>query len=73
MSCARIEHGFVCNMGRSFRLSLADGTRVYMAWHNYLGPIFFKDRDQNREIVEWFDNELICDALDWFIERGRRA
>ena len=44
-----------------------------MAWHNYLGPSFFRDRAERREIEDWFDNPLICDALGWFCERSYRA
>lgn len=72
MTCIRIEHGFVCG-SPSFRLPLANGTRVFMAWHNYLGPSFFRDRAERREIEDWFDNPLICDALGWFCERSYRA
>ena len=50
-----------------------DGTRVYMDWHDYLGSIFFKDNNCTREIVDWYDNPLICDALDWFQKRGNKA
>lgn len=72
MTCIRIEHGFVCR-SPFYRLPLADGTRVFMSWHNYLGPMFFRDRDEQREIEDWYENPLICDALDWFCERGNRA
>jgi hypothetical protein len=72
MTCIRIEHGFVC-LSPTYRLRLADGTCVYMSWHNYLGPTFFRDRNEQREIEDWPDNPLICDALDWFCKRGYRA
>lgn len=44
-----------------------------MVWHNYLGPTFYRDRNECREIVDWFDNPLICSALDWFCRRGHRS
>lgn len=72
MTCIKIEHGYVC-VSPFFRLPLADGTRVFMSWHNYLGPMFFRDRDERREIEDWYDNPLICDALEWFTGRGCRA
>lgn len=72
MTCVRIEHGFICR-SPFFRLPLADGTRVFMSWHNYLGPMFFRDRDERREIEDWYDNPRIIEALDWFCARGHRA
>lgn len=72
MTCVRIEHGFICG-SPTYRLPLRDGTRVYMSWHNYLGPIFFRDRAETREIQDWYDNPLIIEALDWFTGRGNKA
>lgn len=72
MTCIRIEHGFICG-SPFFRLPLADGTRVFMSWHNYLGPIFFRDRYERREIENWYENPRIIEALDWFCNRGHRA
>ena len=57
----------------SFRLPLADGTRVYMDWHSYYGPTFYRDRNELRIIHDWYEYPLICDALDWFCERGKKA
>jgi hypothetical protein len=75
VSCTRLRSGgFICQITNGFyRLRLADGTCVFMSWHHYLGPVFFRDRDERREIQDWYDNKLICDQLDWFIERGKRA
>lgn len=74
MSCIISPNMIVCNhtVG-TYRLLLADVTRVYMDWHEYLGPTFFKDRHCIRKIEDWYDNPLICDALDWFQERGNKA
>ena len=72
MTCIRIEHGIVC-LSPLYRLPLADGARVFMAWHDYLGPTFFHDRNEQREIETWYENPLICDALDWFCKSGHRA
>lgn len=75
MSCTRLRSGgFVCVSTSGFyRLRLADGTCVFMSWHHYLGPMFFKDRAERREIIDWYDNPLIEAQLDWFIERGKKA
>lgn len=74
MGCEIYQNMFVCNhTAGTYRLPLADGTRVYRDWHDYLGPIFFKDKMCLREIEDWYNNELICDALDWFQKRGNKA
>lgn len=74
MGCEIYPNLIVCNHTTgTYRLPLADGTRVYMDWHEYLGPIFFKDKQCFREIEYWYNNPLICDALDWFQKRGNKA
>lgn len=72
MTCTRVGNAIICT-SPSFRLRLTDGTCVFMEFHHYCGPMFFKDREQRREIDEWWDNDLICEALDWFLARGRKA
>lgn len=69
MTCIRIPGGFACCYP-DYRLRLNDGGYVFMAWHNYCGPTFYKDKLMTREINKWWDNKLICDALDWFTGRG---
>ena len=56
-----------------YRLRLADGTCVFMEWHQYCGPVFYHDKNEKRPIENWWDNELICDQLDWFCNRGKMA
>jgi hypothetical protein len=72
MTCIRTPNGIMC-VTPFYRLPLEDGSRVYMEWHNYLGPSFFKDKHSTREIIEWYEKPLICRALDWFVDRGERA
>lgn len=58
----------------SYRLRLSDGSYVFMPYHRYLGPMgFYKDKLERREIDKWWDNPLICEALDWFCKRGEKA
>ena len=64
--------GFVC-VSPFYRLRLEDGTCVFMEFHRYCGPTFYRDRATTRDIPEWYDNPLICKALDWFVARGHRA
>ena len=59
--------------GPTYRLRLADGTCVYMNWHNYLGPEFYHDKCEKRPIADWWENKLICDQLNWFCGRGNVA
>jgi len=77
MTCIRIPNGIMC-LSPTFRLPLADGTHVYMEWHNYCGPTFFADKACRRQIDDWYEepNErgyYIRKALQWFVNRGERA
>lgn len=58
---------------RVFRLPLASGGRVFMEWHRYFGPSFWRDRLCTREIENWYEQQEICAALDWFTARGKVA
>lgn len=58
---------------RVFRLPLAGGGRVFMEWHRYFGPSFWRDRACTREIEQWYEVPEICSALDWFVARGKVA
>lgn len=63
-----------CVSGRPvFRLPLASGGRVYMEWHSYFGPSFFRDQACQREIETWYLDPEICAALEWFQQRGKVA
>ncbi len=72
MTCIRFHGGILC-VSPFYRLRLEDGTCVYMDWHHYCGPTFYKDKNSQRMIDEWWENELICKALDWFQQRGNKA
>lgn len=58
---------------RVTRLPLASGGRVFMEFHSFTGPYFFRDHACTREIEDWFEDQEIVDALDWFINRGKVA
>ena len=58
---------------RCWRLPLSSGGRVFMEFHNFTGPYFFRDRACAREIEGWYEDAEIVQALDWFIARGKRA
>lgn len=72
MTCIRIPNGIV-TLTDTFRLRLSDGRHVFMDWHEWYGPTFWHDRSGCREIDYWYENQLIVDALNWFIGRGNRA
>ena len=56
-----------------YRLRLDDGRHVFMDWHDYGGPVFYRDRATTREIADWYEDPAIDRALTWFIQRGKRA
>jgi len=57
----------------TYRLRLEDGTCVFMNWHWWCGPTFYADKSERRLLDVWYENPLICKALDWFIARGNKA
>ncbi|EKN5953199.1 hypothetical protein CRM81_05185 [Yersinia kristensenii] len=72
MACIRIPNGII-TITPLYRLRLDDGSCVFMDWHPYCGPTFFRDKHGCRLIDDWHENSLICKALEWFIGRGERA
>lgn len=77
MTCTVIVMGnstrvFLCH-SPFYRLRLRDGTCVFMEWHNYCGPTFYRDRDAHRVVETWWNDPRICAALDWFCKRGNKA
>lgn len=72
MTCIRMSGAIIC-VSPSYRLRLADGRCVFMEWHSYLGPTIFRDRACNRHFEDWWDDMLICEAVNWFAQRGERA
>ena len=72
MACVRIQNGFICRCNYH-KLRLQDGNRVFMHWHCYLGPVFYKDKDMVRQIDDWDERPLIVNAFNWFLNRGERS
>lgn len=58
---------------RMYRLRLNDGRYIYMSWHPYCGPTIFKDKHETRWIENWYEDEQIVDAVNWFVNRGKKA
>lgn len=72
MVCIKIPNGIMC-VSPFYRLRLDDGGYVFMDWHHFCGPTFYRDKWQNRMIDDWWDDPLICKALAWFEGRGKRT
>ena len=72
MTCIRVPNGIVC-LVPFFRIRLLDGSYVFMEFHSYAGPVFYKDKLGARMIENWWDNELLIKACDWFVARGKKA
>lgn len=61
-----LNHGLVhISREKDYRLRLEDGTCVFVLWHNYCGPTVYRDRNFMRCIEDWFENKMICNAIDW--------
>jgi len=73
MPCIKLPNMIICRTSGFVRLRLSDATCVFMEFHDYLGPTFFRDKECRREIVMWYANEKIIDAFEWFQKRGNRA
>lgn len=56
-----------------YRLRLNDGRYIFMTWHPYCGPTFFRDKYESRWIEYWYEDKQICDAVEWFVNRGKKA
>ena len=63
----------ICGITEVYRLALLDGRRVYMDWHYYLGPSVYYDKRCRREINNWWKDEWILRAVEWFDQRGQRG
>lgn len=50
MNCIIIEHGFIC--GDDDFVNLAPyGAKVWVSWHHYLGPTFYRSESAIKPIV----------------------
>lgn len=58
------------------RLRTSDGGYLYLEWHEYLGPTFYRDRQRTRELsvtglVD--EDDPAWAAFDWWHSRGKRG
>jgi hypothetical protein len=72
MTCTRFAGAIICHQP-FYRLPLNDGTHVFMEWHHYLGPTFYRDRACVRIIEDWYDDPRMVEACQWFTGRGEKA
>lgn len=73
MTCIKVDSGWTICTSPFYRLRLNDGRYVFMAWHRYCGPTFYRGSEEQREIEEWWKDLPICRAVEWFTGRGNRA
>lgn len=50
MACVRIEHGFICGPDDFVDMS-PFGAKVWMEWHHYLGPTFYRSEAAIKPII----------------------
>lgn len=49
MTCFKVKYGYVCGPDKIIDLSPL-GAKVWMEWHNYLGPIFYRSKNMIKPI-----------------------
>jgi len=70
--CISFKDMTICTIP-CFRLRLTDGRYIYMEYHHYLGPNFYRDRKNIRFIEQWWDDPYIVESFEWFESRGKKA
>lgn len=65
---------FLCfRFARLTRLRLPGGEYVFLEWHDYLGPTFYRDRAGNRQLDINDVTGPQFEAFDWWHSRGKRG
>ena len=72
MTCINFGSAILC-YNKSYRLRLLDGRYIYMEWHNYFGPTFYYDKWSNSMTDDWWEDDNICYAIEWFSGRGKKT
>lgn len=73
MVCKIFGGAIVCYDLRH-RLRTSDGRYFYIKWDNMFGPVSVcHDRELKREIKNWWTDNEICNAIEWFDKRGERG
>jgi hypothetical protein len=49
MGCIRIEHGYICGPDAFVNLEQF-GANVWVSWHNYMGPTFYRSKNMIKPI-----------------------
>jgi len=50
MGCIRIEYGFICGPD-DFIDMVPYGAHVWMEWHHYYGPTFYRSKNRIKPII----------------------
>lgn len=61
MPCIKIEHGYLCCDNDPISLE-PYGAKVWMVWHNYMGPTFFRSVNRITPII--VPSKKTWDAFD---------
>lgn len=49
-----------------YKLRLSDNRIIYMMWMGIQGPCFYEDEGVQIDILDWYKDELIVEALERF-------
>jgi len=73
MTCTIVFGGVICTNTNHYKLRISDGRRVFIEWHEHCGPVVYVDKAMNRELENWWEDNLVCSAINWFVGRGCKA
>lgn len=65
MACFRIEHGFICGPDDFVNLK-PFGACVWMEWHHYMGPTFFRSENAIKPI--YYPSKKTWDAFQRWLD-----
>jgi len=71
MTCIKIEYGFLCGSDDFVNLE-SFGAKVWMSWHHYSGPIFYRSKNAIKPIVS--PSKKTWDAFElWFKQNKKES
>lgn len=68
MTCLKIKDGYLC-MDDDFVSLEPYGAKVWMSWHHYLGPTFYRSEAAIKPIMS--PSEKTWDAFERWLNRGK--
>lgn len=70
MACIRIEHGFICGPDNFVDLK-PFGAKVWMEWHHYHGPTFYRSESRIQPIL--WPHKKTWDAFGKWMDSKKSA